>query len=128
MAEGQIDVAAIEKELAGVADPETGRNLVEMRQVSEIEVADDRISLTLGLTTHSAAIWKDTCDDVEQRLRAGFPQAKDVVVNMKIHERPAAKVGEIGLTAKSVIAVGSGKGGHGQGVALFVPCLHVGDF
>lgn len=114
MADGQIDVAAVEKELAGLADPETGRNVVEMGQVSEIEVADDRLSVTLGLTTHSAPLWKDTCHDAEQRLRAAFPQAQDVLINMKVHERPAAKLGEIGLTAKSVIAVGSGKGGVGK--------------
>jgi ATP-binding protein involved in chromosome partitioning len=31
-----------------------------------------------------------------------------------VHERPAEKLGQIGLTAKSVIAVGSGKGGVGK--------------
>ena len=30
------------------------------------------------------------------------------------HDRPAEKIGEIGLAAKSVIAVGSGKGGVGK--------------
>jgi ATP-binding protein involved in chromosome partitioning len=35
-------------------------------------------------------------------------------VNRKIHPRPPQKLGEIGLTAKSVIAVGSGKGGVGK--------------
>jgi ATP-binding protein involved in chromosome partitioning len=31
-----------------------------------------------------------------------------------VHQRPPQKIGEIGLTAKSVIAVGSGKGGVGK--------------
>src|SRR6185295_10544274 len=36
------------------------------------------------------------------------------VVNLAVHERPPAKIGQIGLTAKSVVAVGSGKGGVGK--------------
>ena len=31
-----------------------------------------------------------------------------------MHDRPAPPVGEFGLTVKSVIAVGSGKGGVGK--------------
>ena len=37
------------------------------------------------------------------------------------HHRPAEKMGEIGLAAKSVIAVGSGKGGVGKStIAVFL--------
>jgi ATP-binding protein involved in chromosome partitioning len=37
-----------------------------------------------------------------------------VKVNVAVHDRKPSKLGEIGLTAKSVIAVGSGKGGVGK--------------
>jgi ATP-binding protein involved in chromosome partitioning len=47
-------------------------------------------------------------------LRQRFPALKDVAVNLAVHDRPAAKIGQIGLTAKSVVAVGSGKGGVGK--------------
>ena len=37
-----------------------------------------------------------------------------ITVNLKEHSRPPQKIGSIGLAAKSVIAVGSGKGGVGK--------------
>jgi ATP-binding protein involved in chromosome partitioning len=37
-----------------------------------------------------------------------------VEVHVVTHDRPAEKIGEIGLTAKGVVAVGSGKGGVGK--------------
>jgi ATP-binding protein involved in chromosome partitioning len=40
---------------------------------------------------------------------------------LAVHERPAEKVGEIGLAAKTVIAIGSGKGGVGKStIAAFL--------
>jgi len=47
-------------------------------------------------------------------VRARLPGIKDVQINLAVHERPPQKMGQVGLTAKSVIAVGSGKGGVGK--------------
>ena len=44
----------------------------------------------------------------------GLPPGSDIHVRVVEHIRPAEKIGQIGLTAKSVIAVGSGKGGVGK--------------
>ena len=43
-----------------------------------------------------------------------LPPGTEVHVRIEEHIRPPEKIGEIGLTAKSVIAVGSGKGGVGK--------------
>ena len=105
--------AAVESALASFPDPETGRPVTTMGQVRDIRVAPGSISLTLALTTHSAPLWNETYAAAESLLRAKFP-GTEVRVERAIHNRPPEKLGQIGLTAKSVIAVGSGKGGVGK--------------
>ncbi|MCE9524897.1 MAG: Mrp/NBP35 family ATP-binding protein [Planctomycetales bacterium] len=99
--------------LEGFQDPETGRSAVQQEQIKDVKVEGSRISLTLALTTHSAPLWKETQAACAELLRAKFPGA-EVDVKLGIHQRPPMKLGEIGLEAKSVIAVGSGKGGVGK--------------
>ncbi len=43
-----------------------------------------------------------------------MPQLSEVDIELAEHHRPPQKLGEIGLEAKAVIAVGSGKGGVGK--------------
>jgi ATP-binding protein involved in chromosome partitioning len=47
-------------------------------------------------------------------VRAAFPAVPSVSITVAVHDRPPPKLGQIGLEAKSVIAVGSGKGGVGK--------------
>ncbi len=94
-------------------DPESGRSVTTMNQVHGLEVCEDRISVRLGLTTWAAPVWSQTRAELENTLKSAFPQAK-VNVETETHERKPEKLGEIGLTAKSVIAVGAGKGGVGK--------------
>src|SRR5688572_28228345 len=103
----EADVRAV---LAEVSDPETGRDVVRMDQVREVKLAGDRLLVMLGLTTHSAPLWRETIQGAEQFLRAKFPSLAEVSVQHVVHQRAPEKLGEIGLTVKSVIAVGSGKG------------------
>ncbi len=110
----EINQANVEQVLNDFRDPETGRSVVQQKQVQGIEAGDGRIAVTLGLTTHSAPIWEDTRLAAETLLRERFPEAQAVEVKLAVHERPPMKLGQIGLTAKSVIAVGSGKGGVGK--------------
>lgn len=94
-------------------DPETGRSVVVMDQVRDLRVDHDRIEVTLALTTHSAPLWKETIQEATDLLQRAFPGVR-VEVKRVDHPRPPQKIGEIGLTAKSVILVGSGKGGVGK--------------
>jgi ATP-binding protein involved in chromosome partitioning len=48
-----------------------------------------------------------------KHLAIKFP-GLDITVKLAVHERPAEKMGETALAAKSVIAVGAGKGGVGK--------------
>jgi len=113
MTEGPITEVLIRDLLAQFQDPETGRSITQLGQVHQLKLDGDRLSLTLGLTTHSAPLWNDTRAELIELLHTRFPQLQ-ATVDLAVHERPAEKLGELGLTAKSVIAVGSGKGGVGK--------------
>jgi ATP-binding protein involved in chromosome partitioning len=113
MADAPITREFVETALADLADPETGRSLAAMDQIHNIDVDGRRVSVTLGLTTWSSLLWEETRQDAERLLRDKLPTA-DIRVEIVEHVRPPERIGEIGLTAKSVIAVGSGKGGVGK--------------
>jgi len=114
MPDSPLNLEAVEKALDDFQDPELGRSVRALRQVHDLAVDDGRVRLTLGLTTYAAPLWKETQAELIGMLRQRFPQATDVAVDLTVHDRPAEKIGEIGLAAKSVIAVGSGKGGVGK--------------
>jgi ATP-binding protein involved in chromosome partitioning len=104
--------ASVEAVLAEVKDPETGGGLKQKGQIRDIKVVDGRIHATIGLTTHSKPIWNDVRENIQQLLtaRCGLPATVEIVE----HVRAPQKLGQIGLSGKSVIAVGSGKGGVGK--------------
>jgi ATP-binding protein involved in chromosome partitioning len=114
MADSSMTREHVEKILADVPDPETGRSIVRMDQVHDIQVNADRVDVSLGLTTWSSLLWEETRAETERLLRDKLPAGTTVHVQIVEHVRPPERIGEIGLTAKSVIAVGSGKGGVGK--------------
>ncbi len=103
-------------------DPETGRLLKSMGQIKDIQVDGSTIEATIALTSHSAAIGQEVVTEITSKLVAEAPES-DVTIHLVDHPRPPARLGQIGLRAKSVIVVGSGKGGVGKstvaaGIAL----------
>jgi ATP-binding protein involved in chromosome partitioning len=104
----------VERILADILDPETGRSLARMEQIRQITVDGRGVEVTLGLTTWSSLLWEETRAEAERLLREKLPSGTNVNVRVVEFVRPPEKIGEIGLTAKSVIAVGSGKGGVGK--------------
>ncbi len=113
MSDSPIDLAVVDTLLQNFADPETGRNLKQMDQVVDISADGDHLQLTVGLTSYSAPLWEETRQQLVDELQAKLP-GKQITVKIVEHDRPAQPIGTIGLTAKNVIAVGSGKGGVGK--------------
>lgn len=109
-----IDSSAVLKAVEGFQDPESGRSVVTMEQVHDIRIENNELHVTLALTTFSAPLWEEVRSDFGKCLQVAFPQLNAVHVGQKIHERPPEKVGEFGLEVKSIIIVGSGKGGVGK--------------
>ena len=114
MADGQLSEAAVQAVLAEFKDPETGRSVVETDQVRDVRLAGRSLSLSLALTTHSAPLWQETQAELAQLLRDRLPELADVQVQLAVHHRPPVKLGQMGLMAKSVIAVGVGQRGRRQ--------------
>jgi len=114
MPDSSIDTAAVDQVLQDFSDPETGRNLKTMDQVVDVTATGDQLDVTIGLTSYSAPLWDDTRERLTDALASALAGQAKVNVKVVEHDRPAQPIGEIGLTAKSVIAVGSGKGGVGK--------------
>ena len=113
MPNDQPTEAAVRAALAEFKDPETGRSITQLEQVHGLQLDGQRLSVTLGLTTWSAPLWEQTRAELAEHLRQRFP-GLDVTVELAVHQRKPEKLGEIGLAAKTVVAVGSGKGGVGK--------------
>ena len=109
-----VDRAQVDAVLKDFKDPETGRSVVVTEQVKKVDLQGDKLSIDLGLTTHSAPLWDEVKTELTAKLKAAIPSLASIEVKIVDHVRPPQKLGEIGLTAKSVIAVGSGKGGVGK--------------
>lgn len=114
MSEAPLTKQTILQALDGFPDPETGRSIAKLEQVHRLELEADKVSITLGLTSYSAPLWEETRIELVKYLRQKLPALAEVQVRVEPHDRPAERIGEIGLAAKSVIAVGSGKGGVGK--------------
>jgi ATP-binding protein involved in chromosome partitioning len=114
MPENALNRETIESILADFPDPETGRGLGPMEQIREIFVEGRRVAVTLGLTNWAGPIWDDVRREAEALLRSKLPAGTEIELRIVKHDRPPEKIGQIGVAAKSVIAVGSGKGGVGK--------------
>jgi ATP-binding protein involved in chromosome partitioning len=108
-----VTEAAVHEALATFQDPETGRSASQLGQVHRVELRGEDLSVTLGLTTWSAALKEETRSELVTLLNKQFPHL-NVSVDLAVHDRKPEKLGEMGLTVKSAIAVGAGKGGVGK--------------
>jgi ATP-binding protein involved in chromosome partitioning len=114
MPKGPLTRETIEAALADIPDPESGRELARMDQIGDVSVEPDRVRVQLLLTTWARPLWDDVRNEAASRLRDALPDGTQIDIELVEHTRPPEKIGQIGLTAKSVIAVGSGKGGVGK--------------
>lgn len=107
-----LSKASIESALNSVKDPETGLGLVDQHQIRSIEISGDTARISVALSTHSAPLKSDVVAAIQDRLIPLGVQKADI--RLENLDRPAAPQGQLGLTIKSIIAVGSGKGGVGK--------------
>ena len=92
-------------------EPETGRPLA--KQIQSVELKGNHVKLVIGLTSHSKPLFDDVRSRLLEQLESRFP-GLNCDLEIASHERRPAALGQIGLRVKSVIAVGSGKGGVGK--------------
>ncbi len=123
MSAASIDREKVENVLKSISDPETGRSLWQLDQVRDIKIHGNEISVSIALTSYAAPLWQDTREQIIEHLQSVLPGRPAITVEITTLDRPAEPIGGIGLTAKSVIAVGSGKGGVGKStIAVALAC------
>lgn len=105
----------IENALGAVQDPETGRKL-SGKQIHRIDTEGNDAEVFVGLTSFAWPIREVFQANVESAIRESIPtdQLGGLTVHVEMHDRPAQAVGQVGLTAKAIIAVAAGKGGVGK--------------
>lgn len=109
-----INASDVLEVLRDCLDPELGRSIVTLGQVRQVQVEAGRLRVWVGLTSFAAPIREEVRMEFAQRLRGAFPQLGEVEVVLEPWDRPPEKVGLVGVSARSVVAVGSGKGGVGK--------------
>ncbi len=100
--------------LANFKDPETGRSLAKTGQVTDWQIADGKVRCKLSLSSHSLPIAEETAEAFRDFLQSQSESIKSVDVQIQRLNRPSPPIGQIGLRAKSVIAIAAGKGGVGK--------------
>ncbi|MEM9412027.1 MAG: Mrp/NBP35 family ATP-binding protein [Planctomycetota bacterium] len=108
-----ITKSEIEQVVGKITDPETGRAIGKTKQLGEVEIDGKSVRLQVGLTSFSAPLKTDFVERIESDVKSKFPDC-DLTTEIIDHKRPPLPKGSVGLTAKAVIAVGSGKGGVGK--------------
>ncbi|MFT7632931.1 MAG: ATP-binding protein involved in chromosome partitioning, partial [Mariniblastus sp.] len=102
--------------LATIKDPETGRKL--SKQIHDVVADKTSINVKVGLTSFAAPLKEDFRNQVTETLSSSFGnESQTINVEIVEHDRPAQPVGQVGLTAKAIIAVAAGKGGVGKSTA-----------
>ena len=104
---------SIRQSIADYPDPETGRGIESMGQILDIRVDDQDARITIALASHSMPIAEEVRQAIHDRVVARHPGLA-ASVDIAPHPRPPARLGQVALRVKSVILVGSGKGGVGK--------------
>lgn len=116
--------------LRTVNDPEIGRSLVELEMVRQVRIGSgNSVEVSVELPTPAYPRRERIAQSIEAVLAARLPQAGPLTVNYSWKVKGKETGGAIGLRAKNVIAVGSGKGGVGKSTvaaALAVGLQHFG--
>ncbi|WP_153556043.1 Mrp/NBP35 family ATP-binding protein [Roseimaritima sediminicola] len=113
MSEPKLTAEAVRAAIENLPDPETGRPLGSMGQIGDIHVRQQHADIRLGLSTHSLPIAEDVKEQVASAVASRLP-GTTVEVQVHPHARPPARSGQAGVRIKTILAVGSGKGGVGK--------------
>ena len=107
--------ADVLKALAGVKDPELGKDVVSLRMVDGVTVDGSRVTFTLNLTTPACPL-RTRLEESAKAAVAAVPGVREVVMNTasNVFATRDYAGAEMLQGVKNIIAVASGKGGVGK--------------
>jgi ATP-binding protein involved in chromosome partitioning len=102
------------KRIQGLNDPEIGRSLRDLNMLKDVHVSRNAVTVNVELPTPAYPGRERIANSIRAALQDGAPGAMSVDVKFSAVVQGKMTGGAIGLRAKNVIAVGSGKGGVGK--------------
>ena len=115
MAHAAISPEQVRDALRTVNDPELHRDLITLDFVKDIKVRGADVSFTVTLTTPACPLKDQIRQESEQAVRKLVPGVGKVEIAFDARVRADKRIEEkIKLPIKSIVAVGSGKGGVGK--------------
>ncbi len=115
MAQAHVTVEQVRDALRTVQEPELHRDLITLDFVRNIEVRDGEVSFTVTLTTPACPLKDRIREESEAAIRRLVPGVGKVAITFDARVRADRRIEEkIHLPIKTIIAVGSGKGGVGK--------------
>lgn len=106
--------AEVLQKVGGLKDPEIGRSLNDLAMLKGAQVAGNSVKVRVELPTPAYPQRQRITDAVRATLLQADPAITTVDVEYSAVVKGLMSGGAIGLRAKNVIAVGSGKGGVGK--------------
>jgi len=106
--------AEVLQRVRNVKDPEIGRSLGDLDMTRGVAIAGDTATVKIELPTPAYPRRERISDSIRSAILSAHPDIKSVNVEFTAVVRGKMTGGAIGLRAKNVIAVGSGKGGVGK--------------
>ena len=106
--------AEVLQRVRSVKDPEIGRSLGDLDMTRGAAIAGDTATVKIELPTPAYPRRERISDSIRSAILSAHPDIKTVNVEFTAVVRGKMTGGAIGLRAKNVIAVGSGKGGVGK--------------
>lgn len=109
-----VTEAEVLQRVGGLKDPEIGRTLAELDMVHRVQLSGSNVVVKIELPTPAYPDRERIAESIRTAVKAAIPEVGSVDTQFSAVVRGTMSGGTIGLRAKNVIAVGSGKGGVGK--------------
>jgi ATP-binding protein involved in chromosome partitioning len=115
MTNGAVSEESVRNALRTVQEPELHRDLISLDFVRDIKVTGNDVSFTVTLTTPACPLKDRIREESEQAVRSLVPGVGRISIAFDARVRADKRIEEkIHLPIRTIVAVGSGKGGVGK--------------